>query len=108
MYVKIQTSVKANGNKGSCIALATYLEKENMENEFKKLKKNELPEKKTGFFSHDRDGIDKDEVVETIDNNKKALGKNDAKFYSVTIAPTENEQKHILKDGLATKNWTIS
>lgn len=97
MHIKIQTSEKANGNKGSVNALASYLEKEDINNENKSFEKNELPEPRTGFFNHSKSGIFKNEVVRNIDTNKKALGKNDAKFYAITISPSENEQKHLLK-----------
>ena len=97
MYTKIQTSMKSNGNKGSSIAIATYLEKEDLLNESNSLNENEIPEKRAGFFTHNRDGIFKSEVVESIDNNKKALGRNDSKFYCITLAPTKSEQLHLLK-----------
>ncbi len=97
MHIKIQTSEKANGNKGSVNALASYLEKEDISNENKSFEKNEFPEPRTGFFNHSESGIFKNEVVKSIDTNKKALGKNDAKFYAITISPSENEQKYLLK-----------
>ncbi len=97
MYIKIQTSEKANGNKSSANALASYLEKEDIINENKAFEKNELPEPRTGFFNHSKSGIFKNEVIKNIDTNKKALGKNDAKFYAITISPSENEQKYLLK-----------
>lgn len=96
MYTKIQTSIKANGNKGSSIAIATYLEKEDLLHESASLKVNEIPEKRSGFFNHNSDGIYKTDVVEAIDNNKKALGKKDSKFYCITLAPTKSEQMHLL------------
>lgn len=97
MYIKIQTSEKSNGNKGGSTALANYLEKEDLELEKESLEKGKLPEPRKGFFNQHKDKILKDEVIETIDNNKKKLGKNDAKFYSIIISPSEKEQKHIIE-----------
>lgn len=98
MYLKIQTSEKANGNKGSANALASYLEKEDVMNENESFEKGELPEPRTGFFDHHNSGIFKNEVIQKIDTNKKSLGKEDAKFYSLTISPSNEEQKHLLKN----------
>ena len=98
MHIKIQTSIKSNGNKGSSNALATYLEKEDILKESEALSKGELPEPRTGFFNHDRERIFKNEVVSSIDYNKKGLGKNDAKFYAITISPSQSEQTHLVKN----------
>lgn len=98
MYIKIQTSIKSNGNKGSSNALATYLEKEDVMKENEALKNGELPEPRTGFFNHQEEGIFKNEVISSIDYNKKGLGRNDAKFYAITLSPSQSEQKHLLKN----------
>jgi hypothetical protein len=98
MIVKIQTSEKSNGNKGNCMALVSYLEKEDVEKENEALKNNEFPEPRKGFFSQNQQGLNKQEVIELINNNRKGLGRNDAKFYSITIAPSENEQKYLIKN----------
>jgi hypothetical protein len=97
MYIKIQTSDKSNGNKGSSKALANYLEKEDILSEKESLENNILPEERKGFFNHTNDKQNKNDVIETIDTNKKRLGRNDAKFYSVMISPSSKEQQHILK-----------
>lgn len=97
MLVKIQTSIKSDGNKGSSYALATYLEKYDVDRERTSLIKNELPKARAGFFNHISDGLTKAEVVHAIDTNKKGLGKNDCKFYALTLAPSKSELKHILK-----------
>ncbi|WP_282079567.1 DUF5712 family protein [Aquimarina algiphila] len=98
MHIKIQTSSKANGNKGSANALASYLEKEDIMNENKAFEKGELPEPRPGFFDHHNTGVFKSEVIQKIDTNKKSLGREDAKFYALTISPSAEEQKHLLKD----------
>jgi uncharacterized protein YaaR (DUF327 family) len=97
MHTKIQTSEKANGNKGGAAALANYLEKEDLQKENESMRNGELPEPRAGFFNHSNDGLLKNEVINAIDNNKKGLGKEDAKFYSITLSPSETEQKHLLK-----------
>lgn len=98
MYIKIQTSEKANGNKSSVNALASYLEKEDLTKENDSFEKGELPEPRTGFFDHNNSGIFKSEVIQKIDTNKKSLGKEDAKFYALTISPSANEQKCLLNN----------
>lgn len=98
MIVKFQTSDKSNGNKGSCTALANYLEKEDLEKEQKAFDNGELPMPRTGFFSHENDRLSKSEVINQVDNNKKGLSRDDSKFYAITIAPSEQEQQHILKE----------
>lgn len=108
MVIKFQTSEKSNGNKGSSSALANYLEKEDVELENQAFNKGELPMPRKGFFTHKNDGIMRDEIINAIDNNKKALGKNDAKFYSIVIAPSEKEQKHILKTITGKETTSIS
>ncbi len=98
MVIKIQTSDKSNGNKGSSTALANYLEKEDLQQEKEAFDKGELPMPRTGFFSHEKDGLMKSDVINAIDNNKKGLGRDDSKFYAINIAPSEKEQQHILKN----------
>lgn len=98
MVIKIQTSDKSNGNKGSSSALANYLEKEDLQQEKEAFDKGELPMPRTGFFSNQNDGLMKSDVINAIDNNKKGLSKNDSKFYAINVAPSEKEQHHILKN----------
>lgn len=98
MFISVGIGLTKTGNKGSSTNFAKYLEKEDMEQERQALKNGKLPEKRTGFFNQEQDGITKDEVIERIDNNKKALGKNDAKYYSLVISPTEKEQKFLLSE----------
>lgn len=98
MIIKIQTSDKSNGNKGSSSALANYLEKEDLLKEKQAFDKGELPMPRTGFFSHKNDGLMKSDVINAVDNNKKGLSKNDSKFYAINVSPSEKEQQHILKN----------
>lgn len=97
MVIKIQTSEKSNGNKGSSMAMANYLEKEDLQNENESFDRGELPQPRKGFFNHDNDKLMKGDVIAAIDNNKKGLTRNDSKFYAINIAPSEKEQQHLLK-----------
>jgi len=97
MLTKIQTSSKSNGNRGSSNALASYLEGEEIDKENKAFDNGELPESRSGFFTHNQDGLLKSEVISAIDSNKKGLGKSDSKFFMVSLSPSEKEQKHMLK-----------
>lgn len=97
MHVKIQTSLKSGGNKGTSAQLLSYMEKKEREEERRALQKGQLPPEKTGFFNHERDKIYKHEAIEAIDNNKLSLSKETAKYYSVTLSPSEKEQQYILK-----------
>lgn len=88
-------------NKSSCSNLAIYLEKEN--EELQKLAKNsisisefrDIEFRKQGFFSDSESNISTIEVISAIDNNKKKLGANDAKYFAPTISFSENELEHI-------------
>lgn len=98
MQTKFTSPVKGN-NKGSCIQLATYLEKEND-------KKLEL--ERSYFFSMDRDRCNKWQVVQQIDNNGKGQGleRKDDRFYSLVISPSQAELAHIGDDPQLLKDYT--
>ena len=92
MYVKI-IHPKRDGktdynNAGSCSAVVSYLNKEDMgkglEKEF--------------FFSHDKDQVLSIDVIKSIDNNCPLIGKQEAKFYSLVVAPRPDEMDHIGND----------
>lgn len=91
MNVKIQGG--GNGryaNSGSSEGLIHYLEHEDME----RVKEGKEVEH---FFSHDQNKVSSSEVVQAIDNNKKAIGKKDAKFFVITVSPSEKELQQIGK-----------
>lgn len=90
MYIKIQTSPLSSGNTGSCTQLVRYLNKENQQ-----ALEQGLIEEISYFFSEEKEMVFSNEVIESIDNNKKGLGKNEAKFYSLVISPNEKELEHI-------------
>ena len=98
MQTKFTSPVKGN-NKGSCLKLATYLEKENSE---------KLAAEQSYFFSADRDRCNKWEVVQQIDNNAKGQGLElkDDRFYSLVISPSQAELAHIGDDPTLLRDYT--
>lgn len=87
MFVKIQTSALASGNSGSCRALAYYLEKEN---------ENKPLQDMNFFFSQTEERVYVEEVIKQIDQNGKGgIRKEEAKFYSIVFAPSQQELEHI-------------
>lgn len=89
MNIKIQNASPKEGggdNKGSCAALATYLEHEDQER---------LEEGKDimPFLTPDGIEVTKGEVIDKIDRNHKHLGKDDYKFYSIIVSPSPEEIK---------------
>ncbi|TXH79220.1 MAG: hypothetical protein E6Q85_00510 [Thiothrix sp.] len=89
MFTKISKphALPGGDNKGSSLNLANYLEKEDV---------GKSVSDQTLFFSHTVDKIGKDEAVASIDNNNKNLGRNDNKFFMLTIAPSKDEIKHLI------------
>lgn len=75
-------------NKGSCLRLINYLEKD----------QNKLGIEVTKYFSSEAEDISKEDVHYQIDNNVKGLGKNDPKFTSLIISPSQEELEHIGDD----------
>lgn len=88
-------------NKGSCSALALYLDKENLELESLIGNSKDLSNiitlnaMKQDFFNHSRTDISVIEVIDSIDSNIKKLGKNDAKYFGPTISFSQSELQHI-------------
>lgn len=90
MYVKIdkpKTNIGGD-NKGSSYNMLTYLEKEN--------EGKEVGEKRL-FFNQEKTDLYKNELMDNLDNNHKNLGANDTKFYSLSISPSQDEIKHLLR-----------
>ena len=85
MYVKIHSSKKDN-NRGSCNALINYLEKENLEKDLLNHEK---------FFDQKSSDVSFHSVQATIDNNKGKLGKEETKFYMISVNPSKDELRHI-------------
>lgn len=86
MHVKIQGGGDGvYANSGSCSAAAMYCEHEREE----LMKKGMNPET---FFHQYSDFVSTREVIERIDNNKKKLRNEDAKFFVMTVSPSADEQ----------------
>ena len=94
MQTKFTSPIKAN-NKGSCSKLINYLEKENAQSEER-------------FFSSDRNNCNKWEVMQQIDNNAKGqkIEKDQDRFFSIVIAPSQAELEHIGNDSDKLKEYT--
>lgn len=80
MYIKI--NIKANNN-GSCKVLTEYLKKDD----------------NTRFYDKQGNEVTPSDVIKGIDGNTQHLGKNDSKFYMLSINPSESELKHLLGEG---------
>jgi len=87
MYVKIHSSKKDN-NRGSCSDLINYLEKENQEKDILNQEK---------FFDQNSSDVSFYSAQATIDNNKGKLGKDETKFYMISVNPSKDELRHISK-----------
>src|SRR5450759_5136653 len=85
MYVKIHSSKKDN-NRGSCNSLINYLEKENLEKDLLN---------QTKFFDHNSSDVSFYSAQASIDNNKGKLGKDETKFYMISVNPSKDELRHI-------------
>jgi hypothetical protein len=75
-------------NSGTSAMLVNYLQHEDLG----RLKQGEALEP---FFNQEKDHIRGPEVIYELDRNKAQLGKADAKFYSVTVSPSEQELRHL-------------
>lgn len=86
-------------NAGSCRRLVSYLEKED----------HGLPlEQQRGFFSCDQDHIRGLEVVASIDANaeRQGLKKEQDRFYTFTLDPSQKELSHLASDETKLKAFT--
>lgn len=78
MFVAVHNpSEVPSGNKGSSFDLVNYLDKDCTT--------------ASGFFDGNTEGISPFSVVDNIDTNVQALGRNDAKFYMLSINPSHEE-----------------
>jgi hypothetical protein len=75
-------------NAGSSAALVNYLQHEDLD----RMKQGATIEP---FFNQEKDYIRSQEVIYRLDHNKAQLGKADAKFYSITVSPSEKELRHL-------------
>lgn len=75
-------------NAGSSSGLVNYLQHEDLV----RMKQGVAIEP---FFNQAQDYIRSQEVIYRLDHNKAQLGKTDAKFYSITVSPSEKELRHL-------------
>lgn len=90
MFVKVHEPVntpRVCDNKGSCLKLVEYLNKETFEDK---------PYYDT-FFSHGEDYVSPVTAMRKIDNNHKKLKRNDDKFYMLSINPSQDEAAHLIR-----------
>ncbi len=87
MFVRVHGNKDyVKGNSQSCLDLVQYL---NKENDGKDLLAREF------FFNQNAENITDNKVVQILDNNHKGLKKNDAKFFMISINPSQYELKHL-------------
>ena len=80
MHIKIDQGEKGK-NTGTVAPLVQYLEKES-----------------ACFFDQHRSQITREEVIHAIDHNTKKLGRNDEKYFMITISPSASELHYIQND----------
>ena len=88
MYISITKQHLDNNFSQSASDFVDYLEKEN---------EGVLPEMQEPFFDQNNDRIPPEQVVKEIDGNTAKLKKEEPKFYSLTINPSQQELKAIRK-----------
>ena len=82
-------------NRGSCKGLITYLGHEAREQQHD-----------TQFFGAEQQSVSAEEVRTTIDKNTKGLRKQQEKFYSLVLSPSEEELKHLNNDPDKLRHYT--
>ena len=91
MYCKVHKPIntpKVSDNKGSCVQLSQYLDKEGRDADRPYY---------DDFFSGHEDFVCEKEVRDKIDKNRRRLEKKDDKFYMLTINPSQDELRSIIK-----------
>lgn len=82
-------------NRGSCKGLVGYLGHEAREQQ-----------QDTQFFNQERQDVSAEEVHSAIDSNTKGLRKQQEKFYSLVLSPSEQELKHLNNDPDKLRGYT--
>ena len=85
--IKIQNKLSGD-NKNSSKNSISYLEKEQKFRD-KSLRKEEY------FFNQKGVDFSAEEAVKKLDSNRRGLGKNDAKYYSLIISPSKKELRNL-------------
>lgn len=99
MFVKIHSTKEHKGNKASSSGLIKYLEKEDLEKDIID---------RENFFNHEEDDISAYKAFSTIDGNVRGLKKDDAKFFMLTVNPSNDELKFLDNDPEKLKAYTRS
>lgn len=99
MHIKV-INPKTNGknaysNRGSARQAANYLAHEAKQ-----------VGEKAEFFSSEQVRLTGDEAVAMLDNNRKGLRADEAKFYSLVISPSDQELAHIGNDPVKLRAYT--
>lgn len=85
MNIKIQGGERGTyANAGSCQGVVSYLQHEDLE-------RINTGEQVEPFFNQYRDFVSPKEVIYKIDHNRAQLHKTDAKFFVITVSPSEKE-----------------
>ena len=96
MYISITKQHLDTTFSQSCSDFVAYLEKENEEKE---------PDEQEHFFDQNHDRIPPEQVIKEIDGNTAKLKKQEPKFFSLTINPSQRELKHINNDPKLLKKY---
>jgi hypothetical protein len=102
MYIAISPQKTGPTYQNSVSDYVAYLEKENEENEAG----DTLEAKKEFFFNQHREDIDPAEVIKAIDGNTAKLRKQDSRFYSLIVSPSQRELTHLQNDPEKLKSYT--
>ncbi len=91
MYIRIhQSKDYQTGNTGSCSGLISYLEKENEVDGL------ELEDRRL-FFDQNQEQVSSFDAITRIDKNVAKLSKNEARFYMISINPSQKEQEFLAR-----------
>lgn len=83
MFAKVHPAKDVqSGNTGSCHDLVHYLQKEG--------------DTGLAFFSHTDNDVSPEKVITNIDGNRSKLGSDEAKFYMLSLNPSQAEQVHLI------------
>ena len=87
MYTKVhRLRDYVKGNTKSCVDLVNYLEKEN---------KGKALLEKEYFFNHEYSFVSPEMVMTAIDHNVKGLKKDEARFFMLSVNPSQKELQHL-------------
>ena len=92
MFAKVHPAKDVqSSNTGSCHDLVHYLQKEG--------------DTGLAFFSHTDNDVSPEKVITDIDGNRSKLGSDEAKFYMLSLNPSQAEQVHLKSVRLSIASW---